>query len=360
MKKIKKYRVIDLFSGCGGISKGFENTERVEIVGAIDFEQSACNTFQNNFPNAKVICGDINNITVKSTGFKDIDIIIGGPPCQGFSALNRWSKEMQEDPRNKLFFQYLRFVEELQPKAILIENVRQILTSNNGFAKRNIENILDELGYNVKNEILDCSEFGVPQSRKRAFFVGIRKDLGEYDFSSLNKYRSEKVTVEDAISDIAELEDSISFEECENGYKLGKAKSKYQKEMRRDDNLLYDHLVYYPTPSVINKIKHVPEGGNWRNVPEDLFKSHRTNRQSNYLRRLDRNEPSITIDTGHNMYFHYAFNRVPTIRESARLQSFPDDFKFTGNKGQRFRQVGNAVPPLMAKKIALSILEVLE
>lgn len=354
------YKVIDLFSGCGGISKGFFDTGKVEIVGAIDFDKAACDTFKLNFPDANVICGDISNITVNSTGFKNVDIIVGGPPCQGFSALNRWSKELQEDPRNKLFFQYLRFVEELMPKAILIENVKQILTSNNGYAKNNIKQILEELGYNVSFSVLDCSQFGVPQSRHRAFFVAIRKDYDTFDFNLLNKYKTNVVSVEDAISDISDIESEIDFSNYESGYMLNAPKSEYQIKMQSKNRLLFDHLVYYPTQSVIDKVKYVPEGGNWKNVPEELFKSHRNNRHSNYLRRLDRNNPSITIDTGHNMYFHYKYNRVPTIRESARLQSFPDDFKFVGNKGQKFRQVGNAVPPKMAEVLALAIMEVIE
>ena len=106
----KKYRVVDLFSGCGGISVGFNNTKRVNVVGAIDFDQDACNTFQKNFPKTKVSCGDINQIEVSSTGFSDVDIIIGGPPCQGFSRLNYWDKDRDNDPRNELFFHYLKCV----------------------------------------------------------------------------------------------------------------------------------------------------------------------------------------------------------------------------------------------------------
>ena len=117
---MSKYRVVDLFSGCGGISEGFYRTGKVDIVGAIDFEQSACDTYQQNFQGAKVICGDIRDITVSSTGFSNIDIMVGGPPCQGFSALNRWEKDKDEDPRNRLFIEYLRFVDELRPKAIMI------------------------------------------------------------------------------------------------------------------------------------------------------------------------------------------------------------------------------------------------
>lgn len=130
--------------------------------------------------------------------------------------------------------------------------------------------------------------------------------------------------------------------------------------MQSKDKKLYNHLIYYPADNVQEMMKYVPEGGNWKYVPKEMFKSERSNRYTNYLRRLNRNEPSITIDTGHNVYFHYEFNRVPTIRESARLQSFPDNFIFTGRKGQQFRQVGNAVPPLMAEALAKAIIDSIE
>ena len=119
-------------------------------------------------------------------------------------------------------------------------------------------------------------------------------------------------------------------------------------------------MIYYPAANVQAMMKFVPEGGNWRCVPKEMFKSQRTNRYTNYLRRLRSDAPSITIDTGHNVYFHPVFDRVPTIRESARIQSFPDDFIFTGNKGQQFRQVGNAVPALMAEAIVRAIIDTLE
>ena len=355
-----KYRILDLFSGCGGITKGFFDTQKVDVIGAIDFDKYACETYKYNFPDAKVIHDDINKISVESTEFQNIDIIVGGPPCQGFSGLNRWNKDLENDPRNKLVFQYLRFVKTLKPKALLIENVRQILTSKNGEAKRNICLELEKMGYNVKYRILNAAEFGVPQNRFRAIFVAIRKDLGDFDFSILDKYKKNKITVEDAISDITEIEDTVRKNLNSTNYKLKKPKSKYQRAMRNKDNTLNNHLVYYPIKSVLDKIKYVPEGGNWKNVPENLFKTKRDNRHSNYLKRLDSKTQSITIDTGHNVYFHPKFNRVPTIRESARLQSFPDDFHFLGTKGAQFKQVGNAVPPLLAKALASSIMEVLE
>lgn len=356
----KQYTCIDLFSGCGGLSKGFYNTGRIEVVGAIDSEQSACDTFKLNFPDANVICGDINKISVQSTGFDGVDIIIGGPPCQGFSRLNYWDKNRDNDPRNELFFQFLRFVDELRPKAILIENVKNILLAKNGYVPENILSFLNNRGYDVKYSILNASDFGVPQNRCRAFFVAIRKDCGCFDFSLLEKQKKKKVTVDEAISDIADIEDYAKTFPQGTVFKLGSIKSDYQKKMRAPDSSLHNHMIYYPAQNVQHMMTFVPEGGNWRNVPKELFKSDRSNRYTNYLRRLDSSKPSITIDTGHNVYFHPFFNRVPTIRESARIQSFPDDFIITGNKGQQFRQVGNAVPPLLAEALANAIMEVLD
>lgn len=356
----KKYRAIDLFSGCGGISKGLENTGRINIVGAIDFDQAACNTYKKNFPKTKVICGDINNITVDSTGFRNIDIIVGGPPCQGFSRLNYWDKDRDNDPRNKLFYQYLRFVEVLQPKAILIENVKNILVAKDGFTPKAITSILNSLGYNVSYSIVCAADFGVPQLRERAIFVALKQEYGYFDFKSLEKYRVPQVTVYEAISDIAAIEDVAKQKPTGSTFELEEPTSDYQRSMRIKDGTLYNHLIYYPNDSVQKKISYVPQGGNWRFVPKELFPSERTNRYTNYLRRLNYSTPSITIDTGHRVYFHPIFNRVPTVRESARIQSFPDSFIFTGTKGQQLKQVGNAVPPLMAKALLNAIIETLE
>ena len=356
----KKYNAIDLFSGCGGISKGLANTGKINIIGAIDFDQAACNTYKKNFPNANVICGDINNISVESTGCNSIDIIVGGPPCQGFSRLNYWDKDRDNDPRNKLFFQYLRFVEELQPKALLIENVKNILVAKDGFVPQNITNILEGLGYTVSYSIVCASDYGVPQSRHRAIFVALKKEYGKFNFDLLEKYKKPLTTVADAISDIQAIEESAKTFEQGTVFTLGEPMCDYQKMMQAKNHELPNHMIYYPAANVQAMMKFVPEGGNWRCVPKEMFKSQRTNRYTNYLRRLRSDAPSITIDTGHNVYFHPVFDRVPTIRESARIQSFPDDFIFTGNKGQQFRQVGNAVPPLMAEAIVRAIIDTLE
>ncbi len=357
---MKKYRIIDLFSGCGGISKGFDNTGRVEIVGAIDFEQSACDTFAMNFPKANVICGDINDISVASTGFTDVDIMVGGPPCQGFSRLNYRDRDRDNDPRNELFLQYLRFVDDLKPKAILIENVKQVLTSKDGYVPMHITNFLQERGYTVNYSILCAADYGVPQMRYRAFFVALKEKYGKFDFSIMDNYKIAQTSVEEAISDIEAIESNAKMFEQGTVFDLGKPQSDYQKRMQASDSKLHNHMIYYPAKNVQEMMTYVPEGGNWRCVPKEMFKSERTNRYTNYLRRLKNDQPSITIDTGHNVYFHPKFNRVPTIRESARIQSFPDNFIFTGKKGQQFRQVGNAVPPMLAEALAKAIMEVIE
>lgn len=357
---MKKYKVVDLFSGCGGISEGFSMTGKVDVIGAIDFEPGACKTFKENFPNANVICGDINEITVESTGFSDVDIIIGGPPCQGFSGLNRWEKDKDNDPRNKLFLQYLRFVDELKPKAIMIENVKQILTQKNGYVPKHITEFMEERGYTVNYKVLTASDFGVPQNRQRAIIVALKKEYGTFDFEVLEKYKLPKVTVDEAISDIEKIEAEAVHYPQGTVFTLGEPNSEYQKKMQASDKKLANHMIYYPTDHVQQMISYVPEGGNWKNVPPELFKSDRDNRHSNYLKRIESNAQSVTIDTGHNVYFHPHFNRVPTIRESARLQSFPDSFVFTGTKGQQFKQVGNAVPPLLASAVAKGIFDYLE
>ena len=357
-----KYNVLDLFCGCGGLSLGFKMAD-FHLVGAVDFNKAAMETHKNNFKCEFEYCGDISEISdnfiLKNLKGK-VDVIIGGPPCQGFSGLNRRNKD-GDDPRNLLFYQFLRFVKLLTPRVILIENVKQILTSKGGFVKQEIFRILDELGYNTSCSIVDASLYGVPQNRHRAMFIATRKDNKEFSFDMLEKCEKEKVTVWEAISDIAEIENYVIEHIEDQTYRLGSAKSNYQEIMRKNSlDILHNHLMYYPTDHVQKMISYVPQGGNWKHVPKELFKSDRDNRQSNYLKRLEYDSQSITIDTGHNVYFHPVFNRVPTIRESARLQSFPDDFIFYGNKGEQFRQVGNAVPPLLAYAVAKAIREVLE
>ncbi len=349
----KKYKVLDLFCGAGGLSLGFKMAG-FRIVGGIDFQQDAIQTHEKNFKGSLSICDDIRKISNEDIIklFKNkVDVIIGGPPCQGFSAGNR--QQIENDPRNKLFFEFIRFVKILKPKAIVIENVSQILTKDHGFAKNQIFEILFDEGYYVDVSILLASEYGVPQNRRRAVIIGIRKELGGFSYDDIKKCQN-VVTVKEAIGELYELE-STSYR-----FLNEKPKTPYQKYLRAKDSQIFNHEPKYPNKSVQKRMSYVKQGGNWKDVPPHLWKVQRNNRHSSAYRRLDENKPSITIDTGHMNYFHPIYNRVPTVRESARLQSFPDDFIFFGTPTSQLRQVGNAVPPLMAKAVAILIKEVLD
>ncbi len=357
MKK-KIYKVLDLFCGCGGISEGYA-LAGFKIAGGIDFNDYATKTFKHNFKDAIVHNIDImtfpDNQIVEEYG--DVDVIVGGPPCQGFSSANRWQKEM-EDPRNKLFYEYIRFVQQIRPKVIMIENVRGLLSRDNGYAIKRIDEILGAEEYNIKYQVLDASDYGVPQNRKRAIIVGIRKDFKDiyFDFDTIEKQK--KTTVEDAIGEL------YCFESCPEGVKYieTSADSSLRKFFRTKDNSILDQDIVYPAQKVQDRIKHVPQGGNWQDVPAELWPNNRQNRHSSAYKRLDPLTQSCTIDTGnaHSNYFHPIYHRIPTIRESARLQSFPDSFEFQGPRGSKYRQIGNAVPPLLAKAIADAILKVLK
>ncbi len=342
---MKKYKVLDLFCGAGGLSYGFK-LANFEIVGGVEWNIAAMETHKNNFKSKFEFCGDIKDIDDETVlkNFKGVDVIIGGPPCQGFSSANRHEKE-GDDPRNKLFFEYLRFVKLLNPKIFVIENVKEILTKDKGFAKNRIIEITEELGYRVNVQVLDASEFGVPQVRRRAVFVGIRKEYNKFfNFDDLKRVKN-KVTVYDAIGDICYPDREINNEFL-----------KYAKDV----DVLSNHNPKLPNGKVVARISHVPQGGNWKDVPIELWDTQRSNRHSSAYKRLNFSEPSITIDTGHMNYFHPVLNRIPTVRESARLQSFPDSFVFYGNQGEQFRQVGNAVPPLLAKAIAIEVKRILK
>jgi DNA (cytosine-5)-methyltransferase 1 len=341
--------VLDLFSGCGGISLGFK-LAGFNISGGIDIDPDSIKTFQKNFPKSKAVCESLLEYSderiLNDFEDKEIDVIVGGPPCQGFSSANRWNKE-NEDPRNKLFFEYLRFVELLKPKAVVIENVRGILTRDKGFAKDRIEKLLTDLGYTVDCKVLNASDYGVPQNRLRAFFVAIRKDYKEtFDFEQLKS--KPKVTVKEAIGELYDIDKNpINIID-------EKRKNNYIKYLRNQKQVLLNHEIKYPAELTQDRISHVPQGGNWKDIPTELFPNNRSNRHSSAFKRLDENACSITIDTGnaHSNYFHPLYNRIPTVREAARIQSFKDNFVLEGSRTSQYRQVGNAVPPLLAKAVA--------
>jgi len=346
----RKLNVIDLFCGCGGLSYGFE-AAGVNVVLGIDNDAMALQVFEHNHKNAKSICGDITKITFcndikKKIGDKNIDIVIGGPPCQGMS-LSGFRK--LDDPRNKLYLSYIRLVDEIRPKAFVIENVPGLVSLFNGQIKDSIIDKFSEMGYTVCYRILCASDYGVPQNRKRVIFVGL-KDIA-FDFDKIK--RKNIVTCEMALSDLPTLTDSIGSDPADY---LCVAQNAYQKLMRAKSQKVHNHIAAVHSDKVKQIIALVPDGGNYKDLPDEFINTRNFHVA---WTRFRSDKPAPTIDTGHRHHFHYKFNRVPTVRECARIQSFPDDFIFEGNKTQQFRQVGNAVPPLMAQAIAETLIEYL-
>lgn len=355
--KVKNLTCLDLFCGCGGLSKGFQ-LAGFDIVGGIDFNVPAVATYAKNFPDAQAVCCDLMGMEPESIAREfpneSIDVVIGGPPCQGFSTANRYADEERRDPRNKLFFQFVKFVDLFSPKAVVIENVRGILTMNKGYAKRRIESIFKGRGYNVVNCVLNAADYGVPQRRFRNFFVMLRGK--PFNFSALSKV-AHCPTVQEAIGE-------FYSHEGDGGATVTLAvepKTDYQKYLRDGQKSVRNHEVRYPAKKVQDRIAYVPQGGNWQDVPAEMWPTNRNNRHSSAYKRLKEDDQSVTIDTGnnHSNYFHPLYNRLPTVREAARLQSFPDSFVFLGNRSEQYRQVGNAVPPLLAKAIADEIMRML-
>lgn len=346
------YNVLDLFCGAGGLSYGFERAGYKILLG-IDNDAKALETFRANHNGAKSICGDITEITYKDDILPmidgaTIDVIIGGPPCQGFSLSG---PRNFNDPRNKLYLSYIRLVEEIRPRAFVIENVPGLVGLFNGEVKDNIISIFTEMGYNVDYRILCAADYGVPQNRKRVVFVGTRQGENRFEYPTPH---DSVVTCEMALADlpplIGELGTEIQDYACA-------PQNSYQQLMRKKSRDVRNHVAATHSNRVQHIISLVPDGGNYKDLPEE----YRESRNFHVAwTRFASNKPAPTIDTGHRHHFHYKYNRVPTVRECARLQSFPDDFHFIGNKTQQFRQVGNAVPPLMAQCIAQQLTLALE
>lgn len=352
-----KMNVIDIFSGCGGLSYGFE-LAGFNILLGIDEDSAALKSFKYNHTGSKILNEDINKVSkediVKIVNQKDIDLIVGGPPCQGMSLSG---PRKFHDPRNQLYLSFIQKVEEFKPKAFVIENVPGLVGLFKGQIKDSILEEFDLLGYDVKYALLLASDYGVPQNRKRVFFVGFRKDLNiDYNFPQpTTLFEHEKITASDAISDLPLLSDSNHLGDEEQDY-VSSPKNSYQELMRQGSTKIYNHIATNHSEQTRSIISLVPEGGNYKNLPDHLKDIRKFNVA---WTRYHSNKPTPTIDTGHRHHFHYKENRVPTVRENARFQSFPDTFIFQGNKTQQYRQVGNAVPPLLALEIAKTIKQAL-
>ncbi len=349
------FNVIDLFCGCGGLSKGFLDAGYNVLVG-IDNNQPALDTFSLNHNGGIALNADLSRqetfdkIKELADG-NSIDVIIAGPPCQGFSLTG---PRNFDDPRNKLYLAVIEMVKQYQPKAFIIENVPGMFTLYDGQIKNEILRRFRTMQYNVDCKILCAADYGVPQTRRRLVFMGIRSDIGEPNFPIPVLTPENYVTCKDAISDLPSLVDDLGSEE--SSY-TSEPLTEYQIKMRGNCKVLHNHVGTKHTQLVIDTISLVPEGGNYKDLPVGWGESRKFHEA---WTRYDGNKPSKTIDTGHRNHFHYKWNRVPTIRENARLQSFPDDFVFLGTKTQQNRQVGNAVPPLLGFALGNTIKAIIE
>jgi len=339
------YKVLDLFCGCGGLSYGFTEAGYNVALG-IDNWKDAIETFERNHQDSKGIVSDLFNESPKfiaeKTGLKKVDVIIGGPPCQGFSIAG---KRIVDDERNKLYKSFVSFVDFYKPQAFLMENVPNIVSMGKGIVKDNIIKDFESIGYKVVYQVLLASEFGVPQNRRRAFFIGL-KSGDEFSFPTSVSLNGNRVSSYDAISDLPDL--SIP-----DGSKyFDSPKSEYQMKSRQNSKGIHNHELTNHSEKTVDIISLVPDGGNYKDLPIEFQKTRNVNIA---WTRLNSKKPSFTIDTGHRHHFHYEFNRVPTVRESARIQSFPDNFIFKGSKTSQYKQVGNAVPPMLAKHLAVQL-----
>lgn len=330
-------KIIDLFCGCGGLSRGFEMAG-FEPVLAIDFWKDAIDTYNFNHKNNIGICEDVsmlsNEFLEEIMKKNKIIGIIGGPPCQGYSTVG---KRDITDERNYLYLQYCRIVEKIKPEFFVLENVKGLLTLDKGKFKEDIIDKFSKLGYSVEYRLLNAADYGVPQNRCRVFFVGIKKK--KFIFPKAN---NNKITTYEAISDLSEYEFKYTTD----------PQNSYQKKMRKYCNKLYNNEFTNHTEQTKKIIEMIPNGGKITDLPKEYWEIRKYNKA---FQRMDSMSQSNTIDTGHRNYFHYEKNRIPTVRESARLQSFSDDFIFKGSKTSQYKQVGNAVPPLLAFAIAEAI-----
>lgn len=387
-------KMIDLFSGAGGLSEGLRQAGFHSLY-ANEVIKTYSETYARNHPDTLVDQRDIRSVDAKSIRQKlkleqgDLDLLAGGPPCQGFS-INAPIRS-NDDSRNHLFREFIRFVDEFQPKAVLIENVPGLVSFENGMT---LQAILDELtnhSYHADVRILYAPHYGVPQTRWRTIIIGMKyqKDIQaafpqpEYDaplrvnftsrfdgrniigFPQKNNLQPH-ISVKDALSDLPVLNNGESGLECKNYRSL--PQNRFQYLMREFSNGVFNHEA--PRLSKINleRLKYIPAGGNWTNIPDNLLpKGMQRARKSDHTKRYGRVNPdglASTIltkcDPHWGAYFHYDQDRVFSVREAARIQTFPDHFIFTGSKAEQYEQVGNAVPPFLAAAIGHSLAKLLE
>lgn len=378
MGGIRDLTAIDLFCGAGGLSEGFRQAG-FHVLAGQDFDEAAGATFSASHNEAKFIGGPIQKVSaaalLRAAGAKrgEVDVILGGPPCQGYSVYNH--KRGTDDPRAGLFREYLRIVEGVRPRWLVMENVTGITSIAGGGIVREISEGMGGLGYRVEMRILKAEEFGVPQERRRIFFVATRTEAPIYFptpthgvpnampelFAEHRETLPPYVTIWDAISDLPPLQ---------NGQKTGalayetRPQTEYQTMLRGVQKKVQNHEA--PLLAKVNqeRMRHIPPGGSWRDIPFKLLpEGMKRAKRSDHTKRYGRprkTDLACTIltkcDVHWGAYIHPVQDRAISVREAARLQSFPDSFVFQGSRTEQYTQVGNAVPPLLGCCVANALL----
>lgn len=342
---------LDLFSGAGGLSLGAISAG-ISVPIAIENDIKAARTFKRNHPESKVITEDIRSIDPISLKIENPFIIFGGPPCQGFSVSNRQTRTT-ENSNNGLFKEFLRFVDKLQPEWFLFENVEGIVNFNKGETLKYILSQFKLIGYKTNHAVLYASDYGVPQHRNRFFIVGNRKNI-DFEFPPP---LGTKITVGDAIGDLPLLENGANIDKLI--YRKDVQTSEYAQTMRIKSKFATQNIVSRNMDYVLKRYEHIKQGQNWRAIPDDLMTNYanKNNCHSGIYKRLKWDEPSVVISNYRkNMLIHPLQDRGLSVREAARIQSFPDNFIFEGTVHYIQQQIGNAVPPLLAEAIFKQIL----
>lgn len=367
MKK-KILKVVDLFSGVGGLSYGFSHNKNFEIVAANEILPKMAKAYSLNHPSVKMYNEDINNFTAqkvyKDLGLQpnDIDIIIGGPPCQAYSTVG---KRLIDDPRGKLFQEYYRVLQEFEPKMFLFENVKGLISMQKGELLKNITSLFESLGYAVQYKVLNAADYGAPQIRERVIIIG-SKLLSEFNYPPPTHYNpvlvgnihSENLlpylTVKDAISDLPFIESNQQSVEY-----ASKPANYFQKLMRQNaPKKVMDHSAPNNNPKLVKLMTALPDGGSPADLPHNL--RPKSGFKNTYC-RLWWNRPSTTITRNlstpsSSRCIHPKAPRPLTTREGARIQCFPDNYIFYGSRADKNLQIGNAVPSFLSQALSQQIL----
>ena len=355
--------VVDLFAGAGGLSLGFEKGG-FRVVQAVEHNPKTAETYRYNHPGTDLLEDDIQSLDpfacLQRLGLRrgDVTVLTGGPPCQGFSESNRRTRTL-DNPRNYLFEEFLRFLDVIRPVWFVMENVAGLLTLAKGTILQQIINGCDRLGYRADVSVLNAADYGVPQIRRRLFIIGNRLDLPiRFPTPSHGAWEKPYVRVCDAVRDLPELENGASIDYLP--YKRGHQLTSYQRKMRaaHEGPLVQGNLVSCNSQKISLRYQHIAPGQNWEAIPQDLMDNYEdTSRcHTGIYYRLKWEVPAKVIGNFRkNMLIHPEKHRGLSIREAARLQSFPDKYPFLGSIGFQQQQVADAVPPLLAEGVAREV-----